>query len=113
MRTHPVTPFNFMTHTDSYKVSHPPQLPPDVLYTHFHICARKAMVVPFGFQAQLLKYFVGEQITHAKMNQAERKGGRRSGVGTAGACRCGSKPCLKERRSKPARRCSPSSTLNH
>lgn len=65
--------FNIMTYTDSYKVTHFKQYPPDTEYVMSYLTARKGgEIVPFGFQAEIKKYLAGDLVTRAAMLTAKR-----------------------------------------
>jgi nicotinamide phosphoribosyltransferase len=66
---------NIMTLTDSYKVSHYKQYPPDTEYVMSYMTARElnCEVIPFEFQAQIRKYLSGDVVTRAHMLAAKRR----------------------------------------
>lgn len=69
--------FNFLLATDSYKITHYKQYPPDVskIYSYFE-CRRKKgaqfnEVVFFGLQYLLMKYLTGRVVTEDKIQEAK------------------------------------------
>lgn len=69
--------FNFLLATDSYKITHYKQYPPDVskIYSYFE-CRRKKgaqfnEVVFFGLQYLLKKYLTGRVVTEEKIQEAK------------------------------------------
>jgi nicotinamide phosphoribosyltransferase len=62
--------------TDSYKVSHYKQYPPDTKLVYSYFESRSGSTYPettfFGLQYWLKQYFVGAVVTQDKINQAER-----------------------------------------
>ncbi|KAK9528418.1 hypothetical protein VZT92_012580 [Zoarces viviparus] len=69
--------FNFLLATDSYKITHYKQYPPNVsnIYSYFE-CRRKkgsqfSEVVFFGLQYLLKKYLIGQVVTEEKIQEAK------------------------------------------
>ncbi|KAK6473964.1 nicotinamide phosphoribosyltransferase-like [Huso huso] len=69
--------FNFLLATDSYKITHYKQYPPDInkVYSYFECRRRKGdrfkEVVFFGLQYLLKKYISGQVVTEEKIQQAK------------------------------------------